>query len=263
MVGILFYGRPNVSETFPTITELTPAIFRCLREGVYSGIVLPDFATEEEVAAGIRAGRQLSAGSGEWPGPSVGSASNPERLDYYLSEAQATVDKTRRIFGGCTPIDRLFARFLEIHAPGVRIPSWRGRSFASQHWRGWGAGADTPPHCDCKNTFALRHLGLCSRWASNVYLVGSDDGGALELWDPYDEVEYAQLEASTKGPAGFGLDRTTLPPPKYRINPPRRSLVIFDAGILHAVAPVTEDMRMTVSSFIGMTHPNEALYIFA
>ena len=108
MIGMLFYGRPNVSETFPAVTELTPAIFRCLREGVYSGIVLSDFATEEEVAAGIRAGRQLSAGSGEWPGPSVGSASNPEKLEYYLSEAQATVDKTRRIFGGCTPIDRLF-----------------------------------------------------------------------------------------------------------------------------------------------------------
>jgi len=82
MVGTLFYGRPNVSETFPTVTELTSAILRCLREGVYSGIVLPDFATEEEVAAGIRAGRQLSAGSGEWPGPSVGSASTPEKLAY-------------------------------------------------------------------------------------------------------------------------------------------------------------------------------------
>lgn len=250
-------------EAFPTVTELTPAIFRCLREGVYSGIVFPDFATEDEVAAGVRAARRLSSGGGEWPGPSIGSASDPEKLDYYLSQAQATVDKTRRIFGGWTPIDRLFARLLEIHGPGVRIPRWHGRCYAAQHWRGWGAGADTPPHCDARNTFALQQLGLCLRWASNVYLTGCDDGGALELWDRYDEVEYCRFEAATKGPAGFGLDRSTLPAPKHRINPPRRSLVIFDAGILHAVAPVTQDIRMTVSSFIGMTTPDEALYIFA
>ncbi len=257
-----------MSSPFPIVKNISADILHSVLDGTKPGFVIQDFANEDELKRGASASQLLSEAVTRGPalgvsGPTIGSAgTGDDQMETYLASAPNTVNEARAVFGGYSPIDRLLAQILEIYPPGLKIPQRGGRRYASQHFRFWKDGGEAVPHRDSNTTSAL-NFGINKRLACNVFIeCGREESGALELFERLEDAEYLRLEAKAKLAVGFGLSRDDIGSPRAVVVPQPGSLIIFDANIVHAVAPVI-GCRTTNSCFLGYVAANEPFLVFA
>ena len=126
--------------------------------------------------------------------------------------------------------------------------------------RRWPRGGQANPHIDQRQNGVLDHLGLSRRIGINVYLQvpNTDGGGAIEFWQRMDEPTYLAHKR-----ADYGLDRELLGPPSSSLVPEQGDLIMFDASVVHAVAPVRSGARITAALFAGYRSDELPLALFA
>ena len=96
-----------------------------------------------------------------------------------------------------------------------------------------------PPNCG---------ISLASQLSANLYIKMPEDGGEIEFWDmePTEE-QYNAL----KGNRHYGISRDLLPKASYTYKPEQGDLLILNSHRIHAVRPVTDEPRITLSCFVG------------
>ncbi|CAB3759068.1 2OG-Fe(II) oxygenase [Paraburkholderia solisilvae] len=177
----------------------------------------------------------------------------------YHQHAPGNIQRVRRLFGDlASPVDRLRTLLDDVWPEGARLLSVDGQKCFVGVCRYLTPGIDLEPHIDnlewtlpkgIRST--LRH-----QLSANVYLQVPARGGELELWNVAPgKSEYAALQ----GDRHYGISRKNMRPPDVVVKPDTGDLIFLNPRFVHAVRPVLDKDRVTLSAFIGMTSEAEPL----
>lgn len=187
-------------------------------------------------------------------------AGGPELRDTYFGSALSSIRELRRVCSPMlSPMDKLRLDLQEAWEAGADLMHLEGRPMFVGLARVFEDGAEALPHTDVLRRDApdcASPLQLITQFAANVYLRTAQQGGEVEIW----RRKCSDEEIKTlKMPASYGLDRTKLPPCSVQLTPSDGELILFDATNVHAVRPIIEGPRVTVSCFIGYRGADELL----
>lgn len=162
-----------------------------------------------------------------------------------------------------SPIDKLRLELDEVWRPGARLMALNGLKAFAGLPRRFGLGAQAEPHQDVLAWDAPASpeaAGLTAQWAMNLHLTAAEKGGALLLFGlKRCREEYERDRVSNS----YGVRRETLPDPIAVLQPEAGELIIFDAGLMHAVSKIEAGDRWTWSCFVAYRTANEELGLWS
>ncbi|TVR07032.1 MAG: 2OG-Fe(II) oxygenase [Salinarimonadaceae bacterium] len=190
---------------------------------------------------------------------------DPQALGRYQAQALAATRAVRALAQSrLTPIDHLRLILDEVWPAGAMIERIRGAPAFVGAYRVIEPGAAMLPHNDrlARMLAALPagapdvapegpetppdSCGMTGQLAVNIYLDMPEQGGEIELW-----LRHPTPEEDARIGADDGLSRETLEPPKLVFRPAIGDLLIFNARLIHNVAPGVGGRRVSASCFIG------------
>ncbi|OKP04828.1 2OG-Fe(II) oxygenase [Xenorhabdus eapokensis] len=98
---------------------------------------------------------------------------------------------------------------------------------------------------DAPDSFKAKSLQ--AQFAANVYLSMPSEGGALQIWK--DELSTEEFDAM-RGDS-YGIEPYLLGEPALEIRPEIGDLLIFNSRCMHSVTAGVDDLRLSLSCFIG------------
>ena len=177
----------------------------------------------------------------------------------YHEQAANNIRRVRALFGDlASPMDRLRILLDDIWPEGAHLLSVDGRKCFVGVCRYLTPGIDLEPHIDNLDWTLPRGIAwkLHHQLSANIYLQVPPIGGELELWNFLPGAsEYAAL----KGPRHYGVNRSSLSAPDLVIKPAPGDLIFLNPRFVHAVRPVREKDRITLSAFVGVRSESEPL----
>jgi hypothetical protein len=177
----------------------------------------------------------------------------------YHQHARDNIYRIRALFNElASPIDRFRTLLDDVWIEGARLLSIDRKKCFVGVCRYQTPGVDLEPHIDNLDWTLPEGVekALCFQLSANVYLQVPESGGELELWNIEPETsEYALL----KGNRNYGIGRHQMSSPDVVIKPVAGDLILINPRFLHAVRPVLEKERITLSAFIGVVSEKEPL----
>jgi len=193
----------------------------------------------------------------------VGSSDDEMR---YFDNAVPAIRAMRSAFHRCggSPIDALRLQLDEDWPFGARLlRSTDGRVTYAGAARIFGEGSEARPHTDRIDWDAPvgRFSGVpIAQIAVNFYLETAERGGELCLWSERpDRGEYERHRV----PGDYSLDQAWLGSPDEILMPRQGELILMDAQRVHAVRPVIQGERVTLSCFILVFGLDRELLIYS
>ncbi|MBV1787204.1 2OG-Fe(II) oxygenase [Marinobacterium sp. D7] len=175
----------------------------------------------------------------------------PPRIADYFESAYENIDELRkRCFPYFSPIDLLRCKLDETWLPGAQLETLYGRKMYVGLSRVIKPGVRFLAHHDifakdAPDSFKARSLQ--TQIAANVYLTMPSEGGAVQIWDR----ELTPEEFDGMRGDSYGIDPEILGDPDLEICPEPGDLVLFNSRRMHAVTPGSDDLRLSLSCFIG------------
>ncbi|MDC9593966.1 2OG-Fe(II) oxygenase [Xenorhabdus sp. IM139775] len=177
----------------------------------------------------------------------------------YHQQAIKNIQRIRGIFGDlASPIDNFRTLLDDIWPEGARLLSVKKQKCFVGVCRYLTPNVDLEPHIDSLEWTLPPNTDwkLQYQLSANIYMQVPNNGGELEMWNIQPSVlEYERL----KGKQHYGINRHDMPTPDLVIKPQIRDLIILNPRFIHAVRPVKEQDRITLSSFIGVISENDPL----
>ncbi|WP_426575374.1 2OG-Fe(II) oxygenase (plasmid) [Xenorhabdus stockiae] len=177
----------------------------------------------------------------------------------YHQQAIKNIQRVRDIFGDLvSPIDRFRTLLDDIWPEGAHLLSVKKQKCFVGVCRYLTPNIDLEPHIDNLEWTLPSDIEWALKYqlSSNIYMQVPDIGGELEIWNIQpNATEYAHL----KGNRHYGINRNDMLKPDLVIKPKVGDLIILNPRFIHAVRPVKEQDRITLSSFIGVISENNPL----
>jgi hypothetical protein len=177
----------------------------------------------------------------------------------YHQHALANIQRVRTLFGDlASPIDRLRTLLDDVWPDGARLLSVDGRKCFVGVCRYLTPGIDLEPHIDSLEWTLPKDIAWTLRYqlSANIYLQVPSHGGELELWNVApDPSEYASLQ----GDRHYGISREKMSAPDAIVKPDSGDLIFLNPRFVHAVRPVLDKDRVTLSAFVGVMSETEPL----
>ncbi|MGK8778563.1 2OG-Fe(II) oxygenase [Burkholderia cenocepacia] len=177
----------------------------------------------------------------------------------YHAHALDNIQRVRTLFGElASPVDRFRTLLDDTWPEGARLLSVDRQKCFVGVCRYQTPGVDLEPHIDNLEwtlpkgiDWKLRH-----QLSANIYLQVPPRGGELELWNiEPDAHEYAALQGDRR----YGISRRHVSDPDVVVKPEVGDLIILNPRFIHAVRPVEEQDRVTLSAFVGVKSETEPL----
>ncbi|KLU14500.1 MULTISPECIES: 2OG-Fe(II) oxygenase [Xenorhabdus] len=177
----------------------------------------------------------------------------------YHQQAIKNIQRIRDIFGElASPIEHFRTLLDDIWPEGAHLLSVKKQKCFVGVCRYLTPNVDLEPHIDSLEWTLPPDTDWTLQYqlSANIYMQVPDHGGELEMWDIQPSaLEYERL----KGTRHYGINRHDMPTPDLVIKPKLRDLIILNPRFIHAVRPVKEQDRITLSSFIGVISENDPL----
>ncbi|WP_338882832.1 2OG-Fe(II) oxygenase [Xenorhabdus sp. TH1] len=175
----------------------------------------------------------------------------PQRVeDYFESVFQNINDLRQRCSPYYSPIDKLRCILDEFWPAGAQIETLYGKKMYVGLSRVVIPGVTFLAHHDIFAKDApdsFRAKSLQAQFAANVYLSMPREGGALQIWK--DELSPEEFDAM-RGDS-YGIEPSLLGEPALEIRPDVGDLLIFNSRCMHSVTAGVDDLRLSLSCFIG------------
>ena len=221
------------------LNKLTPAGVNALNKGEVLAIRVPDFLSAGEccrLAKAATASPHFRFGGNGFVGIGPGSFELPGSAEEYFGSAP----EIQKILAG--PFTALEQAIGRIDCPHYSLDKPMRPLTARRYTTEFKA----PPHQDDDLTtcpWASSQLGI------SLTLVSPKSGGAIRLWDlAYRPAEYAKRKLADR----FELDQSMIPPHDAEMTGQVGELLIIDARRIHAIDPITQGERVSVSGFIAV-----------
>lgn len=182
---------------------------------------------------------------------------------YFELAAKATEVRREHAPTWDRAVEKVIERLASVHDGAVRIAVQedRGEAFYAGILRAINHGAEA--HTDYVGTdldveYAVR--AVTRQFGVNVFLSDIKEGGACISWDRFSRPGDVAYRTTT---TSYGIDeRLFKGTPKVRLSPIRGSMTIIPTQRYHAIRPITDGERVTLSFFFG-TLPNGDIIVWA
>jgi hypothetical protein len=182
----------------------------------------------------------------------------PRIADYFESAFDNIEVLRRRCEPYLSPIDRLRCVLDEAWPAGANLETLYGRKMYVGLSRVMRPGVRFLAHHDIFAKDApdsFRAVSLQAQLAANIYLNMPSDGGALQLWQ--NKLSSDTFDAM-RGDS-YGIEPALLGPPDVEVRPEPGDLLLFNSRCMHAVTPGSDDVRLSLSCFVGYRGPASPL----
>ncbi|WP_340616736.1 2OG-Fe(II) oxygenase [Xenorhabdus entomophaga] len=171
-------------------------------------------------------------------------------VDYFESVFKNIEDLRQRCSPYQAPIDTLRCVLDEIWPAGAQLETLYGKKMYVGLSRVVRPGVTFLAHHDIFAKDApdsFRAKSLLAQFAANVYLAMPNQGGALQLWK--DELSPEEFDAMRGD--NYGIEPSLLGKPTLEIQPEIGELLLFNSRCMHSVSAGADDLRLSLSCFIG------------
>ncbi|PWC10294.1 hypothetical protein DDT56_22390 [Brenneria corticis] len=233
-----------------------------LVKGNVLAIRFKQFVNEE--VGGKLAGKILRQGFDKYlNAPGIGrigmafyeAENHPPRIsDYFESVFQNIEELRQRCMPYVSPIDLLRCKLDEVWPAGAQLETLYGRKMYVELSRVVRPGVTFLAHRDIFSKDApdcFQAHSLQAQLAANVYLSMPSEGGALQIWDR----ELSPTEFDEMRGDRYGIDPAMLGAPILEVRPDAGDLVLFNSRCMHAVTVGADDIRLSLSCFVGYRGP--------
>lgn len=173
------------------------------------------------------------------------------RIDDYFGSASENIDVLRhRCSPYLSPIDLLRCVFDEVWPAGANLETLYGRKMYVGLSRVIQPGICFLAHHDIFSKDApdsFKANSLQAQLSCNIYLNMPSQGGALQVWrDEVSPDEFDKMRGES-----YGIHPDVLGAPDVEICPEPGDLVLSNSRCMHSVTPGTDDLRLSLSCFVG------------
>ena len=178
----------------------------------------------------------------------------PLVANYFESAFENIDELRRRCAPNISPIDLLRCVLDEVWPAGALLETLYGRKMYVGLSRVVTPGVTFLAHHDIFAKDApdsFQAHSLLAQMAANVYLTMPSSGGALQIWDS----ELTPDEFDEMRGDSYGIDPALLGEPTLEICPSPGDLIISNSKRMHAVSPGSDDLRLSLSCFVGYRGP--------
>ncbi|MBS9430458.1 hypothetical protein CE143_06175 [Photorhabdus luminescens] len=174
----------------------------------------------------------------------------PRVADYFESVFKNINDLRQRCSPYLSPMDLMRCTLDEIWSAGAQLETLYGKKMYVGLSRVIKPGVTFLAHHDIFAKDApdsFRAKSLQAQFAANVYLAMPSEGGALQIWkDKLSPEEFDSMRGDS-----YGIEPSLLGKPELEIQPDVGDLLIFNSQCMHAVTAGVDDLRLSLSCFIG------------
>ncbi|MDX7992364.1 2OG-Fe(II) oxygenase [Xenorhabdus littoralis] len=175
----------------------------------------------------------------------------PSRVANYFESVFKNIDELRqRCSPYFSPIDQLRCILDEVWPSGALLETLYGKKMYVGLSRVVTPGITFLAHHDIFAKDApdsFRAKSIQAQFAANVYLSMPSKGGALQVW----KNKLSPEEFDSMRGDNYGIEPSLLGEPTIEIQPNVGDLLIFNSQCMHAVTAGTDDLRLSLSCFIG------------
>lgn len=178
----------------------------------------------------------------------------PRMADYFESVFENIDELRKRCAPYVSPIDLFRCVLDEVWPAGAHIETLYGRKMYVGLSRVVKPGVTFLAHHDifAKDAPDSFHAhSLQAQMAANVYLSMPSEGGALQIWDS--ELSPAAFD-EIRGDS-YGIDPALLGEATLEVRPNPGDLILFNSRRMHAVTRGTDNIRLSLSCFVGYRGP--------
>ncbi|MES3676702.1 2OG-Fe(II) oxygenase [Halomonas elongata] len=179
----------------------------------------------------------------------------PQRMTEYFETVFDNIEELRR---RCTPflspIDFLRCRLDEVWPAGAHLETLYGKKMSVGLSRVVKPGTTFLAHHDIFSKDApdsFKAMSLQAQLSANTYLRMPTKGGALQIWNK----EIPPKEFDEMRGESYGIEPSLLGAPKLELHPKVGDLLLFDSRKMHSVTSGTDNLRLSLSCFIGYRGP--------
>jgi len=183
----------------------------------------------------------------------------PPLVADYFESADGNIDELRRRCAPyLSPIDLLRCKLDEIWPAGAQLETLYGKKMYVGLSRVVKPGVTFLAHHDFFEKDApdsFKAKSLLAQFAANVYLSMPSDGGALQIWkQDISPQEFDEMRGDS-----YGIGPSLLGAPSLEVRPEEGDLLLFNSRCMHAVTAGNDDLRLSLSCFVGYRGPASQL----
>ncbi|EEH8378408.1 2OG-Fe(II) oxygenase [Salmonella enterica subsp. enterica serovar Montevideo] len=179
----------------------------------------------------------------------------PPLMANYFESVFDNIDELRK---RCTPyvspIDLLRCVLDEVWPAGAQLETLYGRKMYVGLSRVVKPGVTFLAHHDIFAKDAPDNFqahSLQAQMAANIYLSMPSEGGALQIWDRQLSAEaFDEMRGDS-----YGIDPALLGEATLEVRPNAGDLVLFNSRRMHAVTAGSDNIRLSLSCFVGYRGP--------
>jgi len=187
----------------------------------------------------------------------------PELMEDYFRNASKNIDELRNCcVPYASPIDLLRCILDEVWPAGSRLETLYGRKMYVGLSRVVEPGITFLAHHDIFAKDApdsFQAHSLQAQIAANIYLSMPSEGGALQIWD---QQLSPKVFDEMRG-ASYGIEPAALGEATLEVCPEAGDLILFNSHRMHAVTPGIDNIRLSLSCFIGYRGMAEQLTVWS
>jgi len=170
--------------------------------------------------------------------------------DYFESVSDNIDELRKRCAPYASPIDLLRCVLDEVWPAGAKLETLYGRKMYVGLSRVVNPGVTFLAHHDIFAKDAPDSFwahSLLAQMAANVYLSMPREGGSLQIWDrQLSPKVFDELRGNS-----YGIVPSMLGEAKLEIRPEVGDLILFNSRCMHAVTPGVDNIRLSLSCFVG------------